>query len=93
MQPYADRKGWSPDVLLNERFNILKFQSENYLLLIFAAYHPCGHLFVQNLVTKLNLVSEAMKHRVLLSLGADVDNLSRSKHGMLVLKGLENVIN
>ena len=44
-------------------------------------------------MSKLNLVSEAMKHRVLLSLGADVDNLSRSKHGMLVLKGLENVIN
>ena len=47
----------------------------------------CGHLFVQNLVTKLNLLSEATTHRVLLSLGADVDNLSRFKHGMLVLKG------
>ena len=71
----------------------MNFQSDNYSLLISASYHPSGHLFVQNLVSKLNLVSEAMKHRVLLSLGADVDNLSRSKHGMIVLKGLENVIN
>ena len=74
-------------------FKHVPFQSENYLLLIFASYHPSGHLFVQKLVTKLNLVSEAVKHRVLLSLGADVENLSRSKHGMVVLKGLENVIN
>ena len=72
---------------------MVHMQLENCSLLISASYHPSGHLFVQNLVSKLNLVSEDMKHRVLLSLGADVDNLSRSKHGMLVLKGLENVIN